>query len=206
MGVSLKPTASMFMRPDSDDYRPGVALYTVFGLMAGFSGWLLWQCFMGASFIIHPSFNVIELTLFRTGLLPISRQELWRFGFPSLWHSGPLLLQHTPVHSIALQCGCDYHFQRRGTVGSLKLQTVLRHLLSGMGDRRFYAWPNPHVTEVWMARKFRYLDQPSHYLHYHGSCCTLRPIVLSLRIICWILCQPGFSDARCRWKLPSCYA
>ena len=27
--------------------RPGIALYTVFGFMAGFSGWLLWQCFMG---------------------------------------------------------------------------------------------------------------------------------------------------------------
>lgn len=28
-------------------YGPGVALYTVFGAMAGFSGYLLWDCFMG---------------------------------------------------------------------------------------------------------------------------------------------------------------
>lgn len=28
-------------------YGPGVALYTVFGVMAGFSGYLLWDCFMG---------------------------------------------------------------------------------------------------------------------------------------------------------------
>jgi len=29
--------------------RPGIALYTVFGFLAGFSGWLLWSCFMGMS-------------------------------------------------------------------------------------------------------------------------------------------------------------
>lgn len=28
-------------------WGPGVALYTVFGVMAGFSGYLLWDCFMG---------------------------------------------------------------------------------------------------------------------------------------------------------------
>lgn len=28
-------------------WGPGVALYTVFGAMAGFSGYLLWDCFMG---------------------------------------------------------------------------------------------------------------------------------------------------------------
>lgn len=28
-------------------WGPGVALYTVFGILAGFSGYLLWDCFMG---------------------------------------------------------------------------------------------------------------------------------------------------------------
>lgn len=32
-------------------WGPGVALYTVFGVMAGFSGYLLWDCFMG-TFVI----------------------------------------------------------------------------------------------------------------------------------------------------------
>ncbi|KAL9055933.1 MAG: hypothetical protein Q9162_003229 [Coniocarpon cinnabarinum] len=31
----------------STGYGPGIGLYTAFGLMAGFSGWLLWQSFMG---------------------------------------------------------------------------------------------------------------------------------------------------------------
>ncbi|MCJ1247132.1 hypothetical protein MMC30_004343 [Trapelia coarctata] len=35
-------------------WGPGVALYTVFGFMAGFSGWLLWLCFMGLDSYQYP--------------------------------------------------------------------------------------------------------------------------------------------------------
>lgn len=35
-------------------WGPGVALYTVFGFMAGVSGWLLWACFMGLDSYQYP--------------------------------------------------------------------------------------------------------------------------------------------------------
>ncbi|KAF6239770.1 hypothetical protein HO173_002316 [Letharia columbiana] len=35
-------------------WGPGVALYTVFGFMAGVSGWLLWSCFMGLDSYQYP--------------------------------------------------------------------------------------------------------------------------------------------------------
>lgn len=33
-------------------WGPGIALYTVFGLMAGYSGYLLWDCFMGMCYYL----------------------------------------------------------------------------------------------------------------------------------------------------------
>ena len=38
-------------------HRPGVALYTVFGFMAGVSGWLLWQTFLGIDSYQFPVKN-----------------------------------------------------------------------------------------------------------------------------------------------------
>lgn len=35
-------------------WGPGVALYTVFGIMAGYSGYLLWSCFMGEIILLFP--------------------------------------------------------------------------------------------------------------------------------------------------------
>ena len=43
ISVLSERLANIFSRQCS----PGVALYTVFGFMAGVSGWLMWQCFMG---------------------------------------------------------------------------------------------------------------------------------------------------------------
>lgn len=37
-------------------WGPGIALYTVFGVMAGFSGYLLWDCFMGRLLLSRNSF------------------------------------------------------------------------------------------------------------------------------------------------------
>ncbi|KAL9135490.1 MAG: hypothetical protein Q9175_003329 [Cornicularia normoerica] len=42
-------------------WGPGVALYTVFGFMAGVSGWLLWSCFMGLDSYQYPVKNYGDL-------------------------------------------------------------------------------------------------------------------------------------------------
>ncbi|KAK4693982.1 hypothetical protein P7C71_g3515, partial [Lecanoromycetidae sp. Uapishka_2] len=42
-------------------WGPGVVLYTVFGVMAGISGWLLWSCFMGLDSYAYPVKNFGDL-------------------------------------------------------------------------------------------------------------------------------------------------
>lgn len=56
----------------SFSHSPGTALYTAFGAMAGFSGYLLWDCFMGK---FSPAA--------RTDLLPPCRSDRRRAGLDS---------------------------------------------------------------------------------------------------------------------------
>ena len=46
-------------------YGPGIALFTVFGLMAGYSGYLIWHVFMGVDSYEFPARNYGDLA-FRT--------------------------------------------------------------------------------------------------------------------------------------------
>ena len=39
-------------------YGPGIALYTVFGFMAGYSGYLIWHVYLGVDSYEFPCRNV----------------------------------------------------------------------------------------------------------------------------------------------------
>lgn len=63
-GKSIDQRPRAFPNRCSHSHRPGVALYTVFGFMAGVSGWLLWSCFMGTCSIAEfIASSMLEHTL-----------------------------------------------------------------------------------------------------------------------------------------------
>lgn len=51
-------------------WGPGIALFTVFGVMAGYSGWLLWTCFMGLDSYEYPCKNYADLAFRVYGRIP----------------------------------------------------------------------------------------------------------------------------------------
>ena len=76
---SLKARPVPFPYEADRAHRPGCALYTVFGFMAGVSGWLLWACFMGTCRVAL----LAALQLKWHTLTSISNQALTPTNIPS---------------------------------------------------------------------------------------------------------------------------
>ena len=81
--------------------------------------------------------------------------------------------EHTPVTSVGMRCRRHHHLQRRGSLGSLEVQAVLRCLLSCLGLGWFLRGPDPDAAEVRMARQLCGLDQSLDHVYHHGCRCAL---------------------------------
>ena len=144
--------------------------------------------------------------MIRLGLLPVPLQVIWRSWIPPVGLSGSLRVQRPPVDPIDLLCGLHHHLERRGALGSDKVQIMLCCLLSCLGTGWVLPWSDSNITKFWMARQLRSVDQPSYYVHYHGCCRAFSAVVLGRWRISWLQREPSFSHPRRKWQLSRCHA
>ena len=149
-------------------WGPGIALYTVFGFMAGYSGYLIWHVYLGLDSYEFPCRNYGDLAFRTWGTTArYLTNILQALGLLLILGQGILSIHHEYDYDGCAKAS-SYNPIRPKYKPSFAISPLLHRLPLVVRHRRVLHDPDPHSEKLWPCGQLGRLVEPFGDFHNHG--------------------------------------